>query len=329
MANVTHNLAGEIGFGTEDAARNEVPLDFGEPNLDLIKPGGIGRSVMKMHLGALAQEGRDLSGFMSRKVVHDNMDLLAWSDCADQLVQKGNELSAGMTAGGFGEHFPVGGVQGGVERKGAVAKIFKAMTFGPSRRKRQDGIEPVQRLDGAFFIHAEDGGMSGRPQIKTNDVGGLLFKERIVTAHVMTPAVGLQSRASPNSGHPHVVDSQLGRQLAAAPMAGSVCGLAMQRPMEDTSLDFFTAWMTQPSSVSAKETREPLGKEALTPQTHRVNAAAFAAANLTKTKRRTGHFQNEVCSTHIFIARAAAAAHASKCPALKRSKNNTLCHAEP
>ena len=41
----------EVGLGFEDAACNEVSLDLGEPDLDLIKPRGIGRGVMELDVG--------------------------------------------------------------------------------------------------------------------------------------------------------------------------------------------------------------------------------------------------------------------------------------
>ena len=51
MADIAHNLAMEVGLGFEDAACNEVSLDLGEPDLDLIKPRGIGRGVMELDVG--------------------------------------------------------------------------------------------------------------------------------------------------------------------------------------------------------------------------------------------------------------------------------------
>ena len=38
-ADVAHDLAVQILEGSEDAAGNNSSLDFGEPDLDLVKPG--------------------------------------------------------------------------------------------------------------------------------------------------------------------------------------------------------------------------------------------------------------------------------------------------
>jgi hypothetical protein len=37
-ADVTHDFSGEICFGCEDAASNDVALDFREPDFDLVEP---------------------------------------------------------------------------------------------------------------------------------------------------------------------------------------------------------------------------------------------------------------------------------------------------
>ena len=39
VADVAHELARKILYGSEDTSRNNVALNFGKPNFDLIKPG--------------------------------------------------------------------------------------------------------------------------------------------------------------------------------------------------------------------------------------------------------------------------------------------------
>ena len=45
-SDVAQELAREILHRGEDTARNYVALDLGEPDLYLVKPAGVGRSVM-------------------------------------------------------------------------------------------------------------------------------------------------------------------------------------------------------------------------------------------------------------------------------------------
>ena len=43
MPDVLHELSPQIGQRREHATRNDVALDLGEPEFDLVEPGGIGR----------------------------------------------------------------------------------------------------------------------------------------------------------------------------------------------------------------------------------------------------------------------------------------------
>ena len=75
MADIAHDLAVEVGLGFEDAACNEVSLDLGEPDLDLIEPRGIGRGVMEFDVGMGAQKALNGCSFMSGKVVSYDMNV--------------------------------------------------------------------------------------------------------------------------------------------------------------------------------------------------------------------------------------------------------------
>ena len=49
---VAYDLLGQIGFGSKNAAGYEIALNFGEPDFDLVEPGGVGRGVMEMYSAA-------------------------------------------------------------------------------------------------------------------------------------------------------------------------------------------------------------------------------------------------------------------------------------
>jgi hypothetical protein len=76
VADVTHNVSGEIGGGSENAAGDQVALDFAKPDFDLIKPGGVGGSEMHLQSRMLGQESSNGFGFMGREIVHDDVNLL-------------------------------------------------------------------------------------------------------------------------------------------------------------------------------------------------------------------------------------------------------------
>jgi len=83
-----------------------------------------------------------------------------------------------------------------------MTKIFKAVSFRASWGQWQDRILAIQGLDSGLFIHAEHYGMCRRVQIQPNNVGGLLFKIRIVRGHVTLNTMRLESVLAQHPGLP-------------------------------------------------------------------------------------------------------------------------------
>ena len=75
LTNVAHEFVAEIGGGGEDAARDDIAFDLGKPEFDLIEPRRIGGREVNVHAGMIGQELLDACGFVSRKVVDDDVDL--------------------------------------------------------------------------------------------------------------------------------------------------------------------------------------------------------------------------------------------------------------
>ena len=89
----------------------------------------------------------------------------------------------------------------GIERKGAVPEVFKAMTLRPARRKWQNRIQAVERLNGSFLIHTEDNRIERGLHIKPDHHRRLLFKIWIVAGHIMAASMRLQPGFTPDSGN--------------------------------------------------------------------------------------------------------------------------------
>jgi len=56
--------------GTEE----KMPLEFGEPKLDLVEPGRVSRGIMKVHVGMSGEKFFDLLGLVRGKIVGNEMD---------------------------------------------------------------------------------------------------------------------------------------------------------------------------------------------------------------------------------------------------------------
>src|SRR5258708_27344145 len=89
-----------------------------------------------------------------------------------------------------------------------MSKILKAMPSGPAGRKRQNGIKPVEGLDSAFLIHAENCRVQRWLKIQANDICRLLFKLRIIADHVTTQPMRLQTEMTPDSADAGLAQAQ-------------------------------------------------------------------------------------------------------------------------
>jgi hypothetical protein len=253
VADVTHDFPCEVCIGFEDVASNDVALDLREPDFDLVEPRRVSGREVKMDVGALAQESFDSLGFVSREIVGDDVNFPTRFYTGNYLLQKDDELGAGVAAGGLAQDLSAGGVECRIEGKGAVAEVFEPMPFSPPGRERQHRVEAIEGLNGALFIHAEDRSVGGRAQIETNDVRRLGLEMGIIALHVVPPPVGLQPGLGPDSGHAHMVDAKLRGQLAAAPVRGAIGGLAMQRPIKDACLNLLATRLGLAARMLAKE----------------------------------------------------------------------------
>ena len=220
------NFASEVGSGSEDAASDQIALNFGEPDFDLIEPGRVSWGIMELNIRMKGEELRHSLGLVRRKVVGDDMDLLS-AGCVATTSAKGDELGTGVVQGRFAHDLPAGDLQGGIQRKSAMPEIFKPMTLGTARRQRQDRIEPIKSLNGRLFIDTKDRGVVRRLEVETNDVGCLGLKIRIIAGHVVTPPRRLQTSLGPHSGHSHVAEAQCRGKFARTPMSGAMGRFAM------------------------------------------------------------------------------------------------------
>ena len=103
LPDVTDQLSGEVGDRGEDSPSDEIALDFGKPDLDLIEPTGIGRGVMDPYRWIGLEELENILGFMCAQVVGDDMNLSALRLTGDNLAQKVDKLGAGMPRGGLSQ----------------------------------------------------------------------------------------------------------------------------------------------------------------------------------------------------------------------------------
>ena len=169
-ADIAHDFAVQIFDRSKDAAGNEVALDLGEPDFDLIEPRRIGWRVMNAYLRVTSQKIADRPGFVCAQVIADDVNGLFWSLAGDEIFQKGDELCTGVAGARLANHLAAGGMERRVQRERAVAVILEAVSFGPARGEWQNWVQTIQRLDGTLFVDAEDRRVQRWLEVKSNDV---------------------------------------------------------------------------------------------------------------------------------------------------------------
>ena len=101
LLDVTDQLSGEVVGRGEDSPSDDIALNFGKPDLDLIEPTGIGRGVMDPHRWIGLEELENILGFMCAQVVGHDVNLSALRLAGDDLTQKVDKLGAGMPSAGL------------------------------------------------------------------------------------------------------------------------------------------------------------------------------------------------------------------------------------
>jgi hypothetical protein len=285
VADVTEDFSSEIVEGGKNASSDDLPLNFGKPDFDLVKPRRIGGCKVNVDLGMMGQKVVNELGFVGREIIGNDVDLASQGLGGHDAGKKVHELGAGMALSSLAQDFSASGIEGSVKRKGSVAVILKTVSLGPARRKGKDRIQSVQGLDSSLFVYAKDGGMIRRGKIKADNVGGLLLKAGILAQHVTAQPVRLKAVASPNSRNGHVIGAKLGRQPTAAPWGGSILR-ATTGPLQYTRLELcgITAHLT--TLMTRYQSSQPTRQKALSPTLHIRGTTLEHAGYRTHSKAR-------------------------------------------
>jgi hypothetical protein len=112
VADVTKDFSGEIVDGRKDASSEDLPLNFGEPDFDLVKRGRIGGCKMNAHL-RIGQKVLDEFGFVGREIISDDVDLMTRRLGGHYMGKKIDELGAVMALSGLAKDFATSGCYAG------------------------------------------------------------------------------------------------------------------------------------------------------------------------------------------------------------------------
>src|ERR1700675_704711 len=101
VADVTHELAREIFYRSEDTSGNHISLNLGKPNFDLVKPTGVSRGVVDPNRAVSLKKCKDFLRLVRAQIVGDDMDLTICRLTLYDLGKEIDELGAGVPCAGF------------------------------------------------------------------------------------------------------------------------------------------------------------------------------------------------------------------------------------
>ena len=101
-ADETHELASEVSHRGEDIARDDFRLDLRKPDLDLVKPAGIGRGVVDSDGGVLRKKCKDFLGLVRTEVIGNDVDLRLGGLTVEDLGQTVETVLMQVRNSGFG-----------------------------------------------------------------------------------------------------------------------------------------------------------------------------------------------------------------------------------
>ena len=149
----------ELGDGYEGCAAERPPSENGEPDFDLVEPGGAGRREVEVDIGMRCQPC--LIPLVGIEVVKDGMDLLVRIEGHD-VVHEGKELDAPAALLVGGGHLARGQIERGKQCRGAVPLVVVTVA---AERAPVGQLEVALRRSSAwmegFSLNAQDDRLVG------------------------------------------------------------------------------------------------------------------------------------------------------------------------
>ena len=130
-----------------------------------------------MNFGMHCQEICDRPAFVSCEVVGDHMDLFAAGLIDHNVGEERRECGRSVSRCRFAQHLAGLGVEGGIQRQGAVTKVLKAVPFGASRAPKSSPTQVGRGTATAFTTPTSPsaGGPCSFPPVRCNSLRPLHF----------------------------------------------------------------------------------------------------------------------------------------------------------
>lgn len=163
----------------ETAAANALLGEMTKPALDKIEPRTGGGSEVQVEAPMTFQPRAHAWMFVRAVVVDNEVQIQTGRSFLIDSFQKADEFLMTMAWHAVSDHFAVQNIQGGEERRGAMAFIVVGESAATAGLHRQSRLGSIQRLDLTLFIHAQNERLLGRIQVEAHHVLQFFHKLRV------------------------------------------------------------------------------------------------------------------------------------------------------
>lgn len=281
----------------ENTPANTFVSDLTEPTLDQIQPGTGGRNEVQMEPGMPFEPGFDPRMLVSAVIVDDEMEIEAGKSAGIDFVEKPDKLLMPVAGHAIAYHSAVEHAQGRKQSGGAIAFVIVGHGSAAALLDRQPRLCPVEGLDLAFLVHAEDQGFNGRVQVKTDDIREFLHEVFVATEFEGFDQMGFQIVLTPDPLNGHATQALSLSHRAHAPVSG-VRRLRMEGGFDHSSNlsagDFRKSTRTRGIFL---QTGEAESQKTLPPELNRGSRSSNALGNLL-VQDPVGRHPDDFCPLH-------------------------------
>jgi len=147
VLNEVIDFCGQVLDAPESSPSNHLLSDQVEPDLHLVKPGGIGRRQMDVKARMQGQPALHPGMLMSGVVVDNQMDIETFRNVGIDLFEEVEIVLVTMAPLAPSDDSALGDVKSGVEGQGSVPDIVVSHALLVSQAHVQNRLSPVQGLN--------------------------------------------------------------------------------------------------------------------------------------------------------------------------------------
>src|ERR1700678_3917019 len=257
----------QMGHRVKAAAADSLSGDLGEPALDLVQPGGMGRYKMQMESRVALEPAHNRSRLMRGVVVQHQMHLLpVGNTCVDGLEEM-QELLMSMAGMALADYLAGLDIERRKQRNRSVPEVVVRGPLRPAGRQRQQGLGALQGLALALLVDAQHERVIRWVEVKADHVADLVDEERIGRKLERLLPVGFKAECPPDPMNGVVGQSKALAERAGAPLR-RVLRLALQRGGNDTLHVGVSDRARGTAAHSVVQSGESVPNESLPPLAH-------------------------------------------------------------